>query len=445
LESGYGQGQSIHEVFQSVLLAENLHGQALPEQLLQLISSRLLEIPETVVRVSAHGFISLANDPVTHIKSAARILKQIADFNQSHPDSGHIIFNCVSVATNLPHTKDNQTLRDLVVATHLLRIAAKTNQPPSSPGLLLLVGDENLCVELRNAGLCVESHGTQPIMPQKTVCCHEIVWNNPVENIHHEHPYKLGDYVVQARLADNGAYATFEGVDQRLARRLIVKIKPRQASNSILQPHAKEGLLEKLQAIGRLSHPNIATLFDIGEQDGMIYFVREYLEGRPVTEVELAGDGFDNGLSALLLKIVRALLHARTHGIHHLNLKPSNIWTNEGQILKITDFYCDHFSIRSHPTPATFLSSKFLAPEIIADSPGDERSDIYSIGVMASELSQAHLAAMDPQSENGWLALIRRATQNDPALRFQTLSELELELRRIQIASLTSPQGQAAR
>jgi serine/threonine protein kinase len=105
---------------------------------------------------------------------------------------------------------------------------------------------------------------------------------------------------------------------------------------------------------------------------------------------------------------------------------------NEGRILKLTDFFCDNFTNRGR----THLS-KYLAPEIAAGETGDERSDIFSLGVILGETLAANGRIQNSRLKNEWEELIGKASHSEPAMRFQKLEELLAALRRIQAAGLS--------
>lgn len=417
--------------WRSVLVAEIQTDGSLTDELTSLIRSFSEQMPKSVLRLSGNGFIVLAADPLEHINLTLQFLKEVVVFNRSFHESHRVTLKC-GLAASSTSKNDEELLTDLVKAAHLLRVATAAEQNSLHSGLLILTIDPDLQKDLIESGLSLTPIKDAPILPGHTSTCYQVNWFNPLDFIDDGHPYKAGDFLIETRLATRPDYATFAGIDRRLGRRLLFKIiSPQKAVGYLDEPEKKENLFKTLRGIGRLSHPHIATLFDLGEQDGMIYFVREHIEGKPITEIELAENEFDTELVTLVLKIVRALMYARNQGIHHLNLKPGNVLVNESRVLKLTDFYCPHFTDRSD-------SEKYFAPEFISIGAGDERSDIYSIGVILNEIIANRLSQL-PLTKSDWQNLVRKAAHSDPGHRFQNLNEMEMELRRIQIKLMEPP------
>ncbi len=421
--------------WQSILIAETQDGKAFPKELITLISSSATELRDCCLRFTGGGFIILARDPLQQTQWAAQLLKKLIIFNRSYHDSYRVNLNCGLVASK---KQDAAFLKDLVTAIHLPRMAGGQKSAVSSPSHLFVISNEEITDKLCDTDLSVAAIHDALILPGHSATCYEVCWFNPFDFLDDGHPGKLAEFLVEKPLAAQSGYSTFLGLDRRLGRRLLFKVISNKALPYVNESDKKLRLLETLRTIGRLSHPNIATLFDIGEQDRMIYFIREYVEGKPITEMDFADDNIENEMVTLMLKLVRALAYAQKQGIHHLNLKPPNIWVNEAGVLKVTDFFCAEFSTRDNKA----ASAKYVAPEVLAAESGDERSDIFSIGIIVEELL-AHRVSDFDQLRPHWQEILDKATHNDPSYRFQTLSELETELRGIQI-KLMDPQPTTA-
>lgn len=414
--------------WQSILVAVTQDGRAIPDDFIKLINATAHDLPDSCVRLTGDGFISFARDPLMHIEWLRQLLKRLVVFNRSFHDSYLVNLNCGFVVDFNSKTQDHDVLKDLVAVTHLLKIVGDQKSEPTQPSTIHLIADADLNHRLRDKPVGLTGLGDTALFAGHSATCFELNWFNPLDFLDQGHPCKLADFLVEERLADNADYCTFVGMDRRLGRQMLFKvIPPHKAAQYLNEAAKKENLFARMRAIGRLNHQNIATLFDIGDQDRMIYFVREYLAGKPITEVEF-GEDADNQIVTLLLKIVRALMYAQNQGIHHLNLKPANIWVNDAGVLKITDFYCAEFSTRGNEVAST----KYVAPEILAAASGDEGSDIFAIGIIVEELLARRVSDFD-QLKPHWHELLGKATHNDPSHRFQTLTEFEMELRGIQI------------
>jgi len=287
---------------------------------------------------------------------------------------------------------------------------------------------------------------------------YEIVWRNPLDKINEKNPYRIDRFELRSCLQKHQGYATYSGFNRQLDRPVITKVLLPQQSAEIQQnPDRKAALFDAIKAIGKLNHPGIAIMYDMGVYENMIYFVREFIDGKKITEVDLKIAGRDQQVLDYLQKATRALQHAQQNGVLHLNLLPSNIWILENDELKITDFGCPSFTTNSYQSDILFPGQwRYGAPEILCDdSKGDVRSDIYTLGIIAYELlagthpyntkpsikSPKDIArtSIQPLAEHNqpileaWNSVVMKMIDNDPEKRFQTFSELDMQLRMLQI------------
>ena len=450
-----------HKNWQSFLFAKlHIHENADPK-LFDLITTQLAEIPDSLLRHAVTGYISLAADPQQQISALIGLLQSLDDYNRSALNNSQITLAAgIVIAADEPDRKNNlHVLQHLVNAAHLLRLAEQRSGKQGR-GVLLMQADESFCRHAQKSGIGVMPVGELPLLPGTEVHCAEILWQNALAHVGSGAPYQLGEFEVQKRLLQHTSCATYLGHDRRLGRRVILKVIPPQHALAFLQDEtARQSLYEQIRRVGRLTHPHIATMFDLGEHERMIYFVREYVEGKVISELTPSRENGDHELSTLLLKIVRALSYAQTQGIHHLNLKPGNIWISDAEGLKITDFQLPGFAEYSRADVLFPALWRYLAPEILAGENGDPRSDMYSLGVIAYQLIEGkhpydnagkidrpqdifnlHLAALEnktwPQYER-WNDLVLKSLKGDAEKRFQTLEEFEAELRQIQLNALT--------
>jgi serine/threonine protein kinase len=241
----------------------------------------------------------------------------------------------------------------------------------------------------------------------------------------------LGRYEILEQLGEGGMGVVFKGRDTRLARLVALKFLPARLVGS---PEARDRSLVEARAIAALNHPNIATLYEIGESDGAPLLVLEYLPGgtlrsrigeRALSLAEIVEFG---------LQIAEGLAHAHAHGVVHGDVKPENLmFTGDGR-LKINDFGLARFHDERTVTVDGKISGTlmYMAPECLHGWRVDCRTDIFSLGVVLEEMA-------GPQSmPEGFRNLVARATARDRSQRFQTMHELASALRRLDEASETS-------
>jgi len=184
----------------------------------------------------------------------------------------------------------------------------------------------------------------------------------------------IGRFEVLRELGQGGFGVVYEATDRELGRQVALKtVRPGRGS-------VDEGMMAReAEAIARLAHPNLVTLYDVGRSEGGPYLVFELLRGKTLQDLLDAGPLPVQEAVSIVVQVARGLAYAHAEGVVHRDLKPSNVFvTNKGQV-KLLDFGMAHaFGRRrlSGGTPA------FMAPEQWDDAPEDERTDVFALGVM---------------------------------------------------------------
>jgi TolB-like protein/tetratricopeptide (TPR) repeat protein len=184
----------------------------------------------------------------------------------------------------------------------------------------------------------------------------------------------IGRFEILRELGRGGFGVVYEAKDRDLGRQVAVKVvRPGRITE-------EEGRVSReAEAVARLSHPNLITLFEVGRSDHGPFLVFELLRGRALDLRIEEGSLPVQEAVHVATEVARGLAHAHAEGVIHRDLKPANVFiTNKGQV-KILDFGMAHaFGRRrlSGGTPA------YMAPEQWADAPEDERTDVFALGVM---------------------------------------------------------------
>jgi ABC-type oligopeptide transport system substrate-binding subunit/serine/threonine protein kinase len=196
-------------------------------------------------------------------------------------------------------------------------------------------------------------------------------------------------YRIDSELGQGGMGTVYKGFDTVLKREIAIKMM----TESRLGTEGRSRLLQEAQAIAQLSHPNIITIFDVGEQQESPFIVMEYVEGinlyqQPPKEIE--------AIVGIIQQVCAALVHAHENGIIHRDLKPENVIIAPTNTVKLMDFGLAR-SISSRLTSeGTILGTVYyLAPELAQGQAVDQRSDLYSLGVMLYELTTGELPFVD--------------------------------------------------
>jgi serine/threonine-protein kinase len=199
---------------------------------------------------------------------------------------------------------------------------------------------------------------------------------------------QLGRYQIIGELGHGAMGIVYKAKDPLIDRILAIKtINLKLALDEKAEYEAR--FYQEAKAAGRLSHPNILTVYDVGQSGEVAYIAMEFLQGRELRD--MLNDGQQLPIEQVLdivIQVAQGLAYAHEHGIVHRDVKPSNIMvTHEGHV-KITDFGIARMSSSSVKTQAGVVlgSPKYMSPEQVLGKSIDQRSDIFSLGVMMYEM-----------------------------------------------------------
>lgn len=195
----------------------------------------------------------------------------------------------------------------------------------------------------------------------------------------------LGPYRVTRRIGSGGMGVVYQAHDTRLERTVALKLLAPSASHSAI---AKERLIREARAASALDHPNVCTVYDIGEADGQVFVVMAYYQGETLDAIIRRGSLTPERALDLVGQIGRGLERAHQAGVVHRDLKPSNVLVTEHGEVKILDFGIAKMAgslglTRTGQAPGT---PQYMAPEQAAGDPVDQRADVWALGVIAYEL-----------------------------------------------------------
>jgi serine/threonine protein kinase len=243
---------------------------------------------------------------------------------------------------------------------------------------------------------------------------------------------RLGPYRILRRLGAGGMAVVYEAVrdDKEFEKRVAIKLVQR----NIASPEVLNRLRAERQILANLDHPFIARLFDGGTTpEGMPYLIMELVEGLPV-------DQFVRGLPRnarlnLYLNICSAVAYAHRNFVVHRDLKPGNIFVMADRTPKLLDFgiaqLLDSGVFPDSGAPSGGLTPAYASPEQKQGLPESIRSDVYSLGVLLSELIiETGPSGLAGRVDSDLAAIVAKAVRENPAKRYESVDQLAEDVAR---------------
>jgi serine/threonine protein kinase len=203
-------------------------------------------------------------------------------------------------------------------------------------------------------------------------------------------PSKIGKYDVVGVIGRGGMGVVYQAMDPHLDRKVAIKMITGQFSEN---PDMLKRFFREAQSLGSLQHPNIVTVFDLGDFGGNPYFVMEFLEGEGLDSL-LAKPGQLNLLEkiGILIQVCNGLGYAHRRGVVHRDIKPANIMISRDGGVKIFDFGIAHAGQSNVTQTGEVIGTlRYMAPEQVNSKGIDSRTDIFSTGVVLYQLMTDHL------------------------------------------------------
>lgn len=284
----------------------------------------------------------------------------------------------------------------------------------------------------------------------------------------------ISHYKILEKLGEGGMGVVYKAEDVKLKRVVALKFLPHHLTRQTEGGQAaneteRARLLQEAQAAAGLNHPNICTIYGIEEDSGEQFIAMEFVDGvtlrqkisgrgdvsSPALQGEVTSPLQVDNVIAYAIQIGEALQEAHSKGVIHRDVKLDNIMLNSKSQIKVTDFGLAKLkgSLKLTRTSSTVGTLAYMAPEQIQGAETDARSDIFSFGIVLYEMLTRHLpfrgeheAAMmysvlneEPQPIQKFLPeisselvhVLNRSLEKDPGDRYQNVSEMVIDLRRL--------------
>lgn len=209
----------------------------------------------------------------------------------------------------------------------------------------------------------------------------------------------ISNFQIMEKLGQGGMGVVYKAIDLKLERPVALKFLPNEiASNQ----EAITRFKIEAKAAAALNHPNIATIYQIEEAEDNIFIVMEFINGLELSQIISSRETLPvEHVIKYAVQIAGGLRAAHDSGIIHRDIKSANIMLTEGDQIKIMDFGLAKFSDHSHITKdgSTLGTIAYMSPEQANGFMADQRSDIWSFGVVLYEMMAGHLPLVQIMSK----------------------------------------------
>lgn len=259
----------------------------------------------------------------------------------------------------------------------------------------------------------------------------------------------LGRYQIIGTLGKGAMGHVYKGIDPAINRPVALKtIRLDFVNDPDELEELKERLHREAQAAGKLSHPNIVTIYDVGSEGELQYIAMEYLEGRTLEDMIKKKVKFNYRIIAnILVQICSALDYAHEQGIVHRDVKPANIMILSDYRVKVMDFGIARIDSNSMTKTGIAMGTpNYISPEQLQGKAVDKRADLFSLGVVMYEMllgrrpfrgenitsliyAIIHNEPMKPSNVNPQIPLlfdhiVDKALRKDPIQRYQNARDI---------------------
>lgn len=421
----------------------------------QIVIPQLTAHDGVLVKTIGDSVMGYFNDSQKAIQAAMAMQRRIFEENQKRADSDRMYVR-VALHHGLGYLRGGDVFGDVVNVTARI---AKVCLPAQ-----ILVSEAVFHSTRENPALHFKSVGDMQFHGKSSKeALHEVLWTDedtyadlrrkfPPKKDGKQEDFTGGRYIMMNELGRGAMGVVYRAYDRLIGRPVALKTIPLEVPES-----ERAALVDRLKAEARtagiLDHPNIVTVYDVGEEAGLFYFTMQLVDGRTLAEVRAAGELLPlDRLFAYADDICAAMAFAHKAGVIHRDLKPSNLMLMNTGGIKVMDFGIAKLGDSGLTKAGMVLGTpSYLAPEQAAGRRIDHRADIFSLGAVLYEMFTGEKAfagesttaiiykvmndepipprAIEPSLPPALDGVIKKAIAKDPALRYQSCEELREALR----------------
>ncbi|HEY7786580.1 MAG TPA: serine/threonine-protein kinase [Pyrinomonadaceae bacterium] len=308
--------------------------------------------------------------------------------------------------------------------------------PPNDRALYLKSacdGDEELFTETVSLIAAHDEAGDFIEMPAISQDAHVLAADLPDINIGKE----MGAYRIVERVGSGGMGEVYLAHDSRLSRAVALKILP---TYLILDESRLRRFQREARAVSALNHPNILTIHEVGEADGIHFIATEFIDGRTIRELISNDELSFAEILDVCLQVGAGLVAAHSAGIIHRDIKPENIMRRTDGLVKVLDFGIakpldqqddgleGNHRLTNTETGVVIGTVGYMSPEQARGLPVDERTDVWSLGVVLYEM----VAKREPFARSTRMDTLVSILEHEPKPLSEFVVESDGPLRRLQ-------------
>ena len=274
----------------------------------------------------------------------------------------------------------------------------------------------------------------------------------------------ISHYRVLEKLGAGGMGVVYKAEDIRLGRFVALKFLPDDFADNL---QLRERFQREARAASALNHPNICTVYDIGEADGRVFMAIEFLDGTTLKDLVIGAPLELDRLVDIAVQVLDGLEAAHTQSVIHRDIKPANIFVTSTGRVKILDFGLAKINVPSHTEVGAGGSGEYMttgggalgtmpymSPEQALGKPMDARSDLFSFGITLYEMATGKMpfqgdttgvlflsivqeapvppVQLNPNIPDELQRIIGKCLEKDRELRYQHASEIRRDLKRLE-------------